>query len=117
MFLRLSLSSERAASSPSESAVIVTSVVECLRYCIVHHTDEDEDQKTLRTMLISQKVCSSKLCWPPCLFLAPFNLLDLFVAASPAGESSGQSLLAEWSSVPHGHGNALVLGEQGRLTW
>lgn len=50
------LSSERAASSPSESAVIVTSVVECLRYCIVHHTDEDEDQKTLRTMLISQKL-------------------------------------------------------------
>lgn len=51
------------------------------------------------------------------LFFALFNLLDLFVAASPAGESSGQSLLAEWSSVPHGHGNALVLGEQGRLTW
>lgn len=49
--------SERAASSPSESAVIVTTVVECMRYCVVHHTDEDEDQKKLRTMLISQKVC------------------------------------------------------------
>lgn len=53
----------------------------------------------------------------PVFFLALFNLLDLFVAAPPAGESSGQSLLAEWSSVPHGHGNALVLGEQGWLTW
>ncbi|TNM84847.1 hypothetical protein fugu_009025 [Takifugu bimaculatus] len=48
------LSSERAASSPSESAVIVTSVVECLRYCIVLHTDED--QKNLRSMLISEKL-------------------------------------------------------------
>lgn len=57
IFLCLRLSSERAASSPSESAVIVTSVIECLRYCIAHPTDEDEDQKELRHMLISQKVC------------------------------------------------------------
>uniref|UniRef100_A0A671VDC6 E3 ubiquitin-protein ligase listerin n=1 Tax=Sparus aurata TaxID=8175 RepID=A0A671VDC6_SPAAU len=50
------LSSERAATSPSESAIIVTSVVECLRYCILHHTEEGEDQKKLRTMLISQQL-------------------------------------------------------------
>ncbi|XP_073335390.1 E3 ubiquitin-protein ligase listerin [Pagrus major] len=50
------LSSERAATSPSESAVIVTSVVECLRYCILQHIEEEEDQKKLRTMLISQQL-------------------------------------------------------------
>ncbi|KAF3706549.1 E3 ubiquitin-protein ligase listerin [Channa argus] len=50
------LSSERAVMSPSESAVIVTSVVECLRYCILHNTEEEEDQRKIRTMLISQQV-------------------------------------------------------------
>nr|XP_046266953.1 E3 ubiquitin-protein ligase listerin isoform X2 [Scatophagus argus] len=51
------LSSERAAASPSESAAIVTSVVECLRYCIMHHTEEEEDQNTkIRNMLISQQL-------------------------------------------------------------
>ncbi|KAE8287484.1 E3 ubiquitin-protein ligase listerin [Larimichthys crocea] len=50
------LSSERAAMSPSESAVIVTSVVECLRYCILCNTEEEEDQKKLHTMLISQQL-------------------------------------------------------------
>lgn len=70
-FVCLRLSSERAASSPSESAVIVTSVIECLRYCIAHHTDEDEDQKELRSMLILQKVCSfflGKRFHSPCCF-------------------------------------------------
>ncbi|KAI3373165.1 hypothetical protein L3Q82_006491 [Scortum barcoo] len=50
------LFSERAASSPSESAVIVTSFVECLRYCILHNTGQEEDQKKIRTMLISQQL-------------------------------------------------------------
>ncbi|XP_075958001.1 E3 ubiquitin-protein ligase listerin [Anarhichas minor] len=50
------LSSERAATSPSESAVIVASVVECLRYCILHNTEEEEEQKKIRTMLISQQL-------------------------------------------------------------
>ncbi|KAM9348056.1 E3 ubiquitin-protein ligase listerin [Symphorus nematophorus] len=50
------LSSERAATSLSESAVIVTSVVECLRYCILHNTGEEEHQKKIRTMLISQQL-------------------------------------------------------------
>ncbi|XP_054482407.1 E3 ubiquitin-protein ligase listerin [Anoplopoma fimbria] len=50
------LSSERAVTSPSESAVIVTSVVECLRYCILHNTEEEEEQKKIRTMLISQQL-------------------------------------------------------------
>ncbi len=57
----VSLSSERAATSPSESAVMVTSVVECLRYCILHNTKEEEDQKKIRTMLVSQQVGSHGL--------------------------------------------------------
>lgn len=50
------LSSERASSSPSESAVIVTSAVECLRYCVVHNAQEDEKQEQIRTMLLSQQL-------------------------------------------------------------
>ncbi|XP_070699650.1 E3 ubiquitin-protein ligase listerin isoform X2 [Pempheris klunzingeri] len=50
------VSSERAATSPSESAVIVASVVECLRYCILQHAEEEEDQKRIRAMLISQQL-------------------------------------------------------------
>lgn len=51
-----SLSSERAASSPSESAVIVTAVIECLRYCITNNVETDEEQRKIRAMLISQQV-------------------------------------------------------------
>lgn len=54
--LVLSLSSERAASSPSESAVIVTSAVECLRYCILHNAQDDEGQKKICSILVSQQV-------------------------------------------------------------
>lgn len=50
------LSSERAATSLSESAVIVTAAVECLRYCILQHTEEEEDQKKIRIMLITQQL-------------------------------------------------------------
>ncbi|XP_008290701.1 E3 ubiquitin-protein ligase listerin [Stegastes partitus] len=50
------LSSERAATSPSESAVIVTSFVECLRYCILQNIEEEDDQRKIRTMLISQQL-------------------------------------------------------------
>lgn len=52
----IGLSSERATSSPSESAVIVTSAVECLRYCIVQNAQEDEKQKQIRNMLLSQQL-------------------------------------------------------------
>lgn len=50
------LSSERAASSPSESAVIVTSAVECLRYCILHNAQDDEGQKKICSILVSQQL-------------------------------------------------------------
>ncbi|KAM3869223.1 E3 ubiquitin-protein ligase listerin [Diretmus argenteus] len=54
--LILGLSSERAMTSPSESAAIVTAAVECLRYSILHNTEEGEDQKEIRIMLISQQL-------------------------------------------------------------
>ncbi|XP_041657592.1 E3 ubiquitin-protein ligase listerin [Cheilinus undulatus] len=50
------LSSERALTSPSESAVIVTSLVECLRYCIMNNIEEEDEQKKIRTMLVSQQL-------------------------------------------------------------
>ncbi|XP_029028870.1 E3 ubiquitin-protein ligase listerin [Betta splendens] len=50
------LSSERAVASPSESAVIVTSVTECLKYCILQNTEKKEDQRKIRSMLISQQL-------------------------------------------------------------
>lgn len=95
----ISLSSERAATSPSESAVIVTSVVECLRYCIVYHREEEEDQKKIRTMLISQQVGSHRHTYLSihvkstkvlaCLTLFVFQLLPLLEKA--LGNSSLQN--------------------------
>lgn len=62
VFLRVlcwsSLSSERAAASPSESAVIVTSFVECLRYSIMQNAGDEQSQDKIRNMLISQQVWS-----------------------------------------------------------
>ncbi|XP_032432483.1 E3 ubiquitin-protein ligase listerin [Xiphophorus hellerii] len=50
------LSSERAATSPSESAVIVTSFVECLRYSITQNAGDEQSQEKIRSMLISQQL-------------------------------------------------------------
>lgn len=50
------LSSERAATSPSENAIIVTSAVECLRYSVLQHTEEEDHHRRIRTMLISQQL-------------------------------------------------------------
>lgn len=52
----VSLSSERAVTSPSESAAIVTSFVECLRYCVLQNAEDVDDQGKIRTMLNSQQV-------------------------------------------------------------
>ncbi|XP_061607193.1 E3 ubiquitin-protein ligase listerin [Phyllopteryx taeniolatus] len=55
--LILGISSERAANSPSESAVIVTATIECLRFCILRHSaEEEEDQCKIRTIIISQQL-------------------------------------------------------------
>nr|XP_040037059.1 E3 ubiquitin-protein ligase listerin [Gasterosteus aculeatus aculeatus] len=71
------LSSERAVTSPSESAVIVTSVVECLRYCILHSTEDEEEQKKIRTMLLSQQLLPllEKALGDPSLQNGPLFLL------------------------------------------
>uniref|UniRef100_A0A096M1G1 E3 ubiquitin-protein ligase listerin n=1 Tax=Poecilia formosa TaxID=48698 RepID=A0A096M1G1_POEFO len=50
------LSSERAVMSPSESAVIMTSFVECLRYSIMQNAGDEQPQEKMRSMLISQQL-------------------------------------------------------------
>uniref|UniRef100_A0AAZ3QXV9 E3 ubiquitin-protein ligase listerin n=1 Tax=Oncorhynchus tshawytscha TaxID=74940 RepID=A0AAZ3QXV9_ONCTS len=50
------LSSERAVSSPSESAAIVVSAVECLRYTLLQNTGEEEEHTRIRTMLLEQQL-------------------------------------------------------------
>uniref|UniRef100_A0A8D3CI19 E3 ubiquitin-protein ligase listerin n=1 Tax=Scophthalmus maximus TaxID=52904 RepID=A0A8D3CI19_SCOMX len=71
------ISSERAATSPSESAVIVTSVVECLRYCVFQNTEKEEEQRKIRTMLISQQLLPllEKALGTPSLQNGPLFLL------------------------------------------
>ncbi|XP_077447675.1 E3 ubiquitin-protein ligase listerin [Stigmatopora argus] len=60
--LILGISSERAVNSPSESAVIVTATIECLRFCLMRHSaereerKEEEDQSKIRNMLILQQL-------------------------------------------------------------
>ncbi|XP_035526459.1 E3 ubiquitin-protein ligase listerin [Morone saxatilis] len=71
------LSSERAVTSFSESAVIVTAIIECLRYCILHNTEEEGGQKKIRTMLISQQLLPllEKALGSPSLQNGPLFLL------------------------------------------
>ncbi|KAL2094366.1 hypothetical protein ACEWY4_009085 [Coilia grayii] len=52
----LGLSSERAISSPSESAAIVVATVECLRYCLLQHTGEDQELQRVQSMLITDQL-------------------------------------------------------------
>uniref|UniRef100_A0A8C9VU97 E3 ubiquitin-protein ligase listerin n=1 Tax=Scleropages formosus TaxID=113540 RepID=A0A8C9VU97_SCLFO len=46
------LSSERAASSPSESAAIVCATMECLRFRVLQNASEDEDSRSVQRMLL-----------------------------------------------------------------
>uniref|UniRef100_A0A673YU46 E3 ubiquitin-protein ligase listerin n=1 Tax=Salmo trutta TaxID=8032 RepID=A0A673YU46_SALTR len=50
------LSSERAVSSPSESAAIVVSAVECLRYTVLQNTEDEEDHTRIRSVLLEQQL-------------------------------------------------------------
>uniref|UniRef100_A0A8C5BLS8 E3 ubiquitin-protein ligase listerin n=1 Tax=Gadus morhua TaxID=8049 RepID=A0A8C5BLS8_GADMO len=50
------LSAERALTSPTESAAIVTAVVECMRFSVMQHTEEGEEQRKIQQMLISQQL-------------------------------------------------------------
>ncbi|XP_015237598.1 PREDICTED: E3 ubiquitin-protein ligase listerin [Cyprinodon variegatus] len=78
------LSSERAVTSPSESAVIVTSFVECLRYCILQNMGEEQSQEKIRNMLISQQLLPliEKAVRDPSLQNGPLFLLvtDMLVS-------------------------------------
>ncbi|KAL4608591.1 E3 ubiquitin-protein ligase listerin isoform X2 [Arapaima gigas] len=46
------LSSERAASSPSESAAIVCATIECLRFSVLQNASEDEEHRQVQNMLL-----------------------------------------------------------------
>ncbi|KAK3550418.1 hypothetical protein QTP86_025164 [Hemibagrus guttatus] len=48
----LSLSSERALVSPSESAAIVFATMECLRFLLLQNAGEDPEQRAMQNMLI-----------------------------------------------------------------
>uniref|UniRef100_A0AAY4AES9 E3 ubiquitin-protein ligase listerin n=1 Tax=Denticeps clupeoides TaxID=299321 RepID=A0AAY4AES9_9TELE len=54
--LVLGLSSERALSSPSESAAIICATMECLRFCMLQNSGEDEEQKCIQNMLITDQL-------------------------------------------------------------
>uniref|UniRef100_A0A3Q2YAX3 E3 ubiquitin-protein ligase listerin n=1 Tax=Hippocampus comes TaxID=109280 RepID=A0A3Q2YAX3_HIPCM len=88
------ISSERAANSPSESAVIVTATVECLRFCILcHSAQEEEDQCKIRTMLISQQLLPllEKAFENPTLQNGPLFLLVTEMLVSWEKRASGES--------------------------
>uniref|UniRef100_A0A8C9VKU6 E3 ubiquitin-protein ligase listerin n=1 Tax=Scleropages formosus TaxID=113540 RepID=A0A8C9VKU6_SCLFO len=48
------LSSERAASSPSESAAIVCATMECLRFRVLQNASEDEDSRSVQRIVLLQ---------------------------------------------------------------
>ena len=56
--VNVSLVAERAVTSPTESAAIVSAVVECMRFSVLQHTEEGEEQRKIQRMLISQQVGS-----------------------------------------------------------
>uniref|UniRef100_A0A8D3BUT7 E3 ubiquitin-protein ligase listerin n=1 Tax=Scophthalmus maximus TaxID=52904 RepID=A0A8D3BUT7_SCOMX len=98
------ISSERAATSPSESAVIVTSVVECLRYCVFQNTEKEEEQRKIRTMLISQQALGTPSLQNGPLFLLVTEMLVswekraglLSEGETDEGKDAFQGLLADF---------------------
>uniref|UniRef100_A0A7N9AUP0 E3 ubiquitin-protein ligase listerin n=1 Tax=Mastacembelus armatus TaxID=205130 RepID=A0A7N9AUP0_9TELE len=69
------LSSERAHQSPSECAVIVTCVVECLRYCIMQNTEKEEDQTRIRLLPLIEKALGNPSLQNGPLFLLVTEML------------------------------------------
>ncbi|KAM6985180.1 LOW QUALITY PROTEIN: E3 ubiquitin-protein ligase listerin [Aplochiton taeniatus] len=49
------VSSERASSSPTESGAVVRAVVECVRYTLLQNTADEDQQRGMRHMLISDQ--------------------------------------------------------------
>ncbi|XP_056103772.1 E3 ubiquitin-protein ligase listerin [Rhinichthys klamathensis goyatoka] len=50
------LSSERATSSPSESAAIIFATMECLRFIILQNAGDEQEQRSIQKMLISEQL-------------------------------------------------------------
>ncbi|KAI7793222.1 putative E3 ubiquitin-protein ligase listerin [Triplophysa rosa] len=50
------LSSERATSSPSESAAIVFATMECLRFIMLQNAGDELEQRSIQNMLISEQL-------------------------------------------------------------
>ncbi|KAL0182482.1 hypothetical protein M9458_021857, partial [Cirrhinus mrigala] len=47
---------DRATSSPSESAAIIFATMECLRFIILQNTGEEQEQRDIQNMLISEQL-------------------------------------------------------------
>ncbi|KAK9968251.1 hypothetical protein ABG768_002585 [Culter alburnus] len=50
------LSSERATSSPSESAAIIFAAMECLRFIMLQNAGDEQEQRSIQNMLISEQL-------------------------------------------------------------
>uniref|UniRef100_A0A671QUJ3 E3 ubiquitin-protein ligase listerin n=1 Tax=Sinocyclocheilus anshuiensis TaxID=1608454 RepID=A0A671QUJ3_9TELE len=50
------LSSDRATSSPSESAAIIFATMECLRFIILQNAGDEQEQRNIQNMLISEQL-------------------------------------------------------------
>uniref|UniRef100_A0A672SBD0 E3 ubiquitin-protein ligase listerin n=1 Tax=Sinocyclocheilus grahami TaxID=75366 RepID=A0A672SBD0_SINGR len=50
------LSSDRAKSSPSESAAIIFATMECLRFIILQNVGDEQEQRNIQNMLISEQL-------------------------------------------------------------
>ncbi|XP_051973695.1 E3 ubiquitin-protein ligase listerin [Xyrauchen texanus] len=50
------LSSERAMSSPSECAAIIFATMECLRFIMLQNAGDEQEQKSIQIMLISEQL-------------------------------------------------------------
>ncbi|TRZ03495.1 hypothetical protein DNTS_000509, partial [Danionella cerebrum] len=50
------LSSDRAMSSPSESAAIISAAMECLRFFILQNSGDEPEKRTIQNMLISEQL-------------------------------------------------------------
>ncbi|XP_073685432.1 E3 ubiquitin-protein ligase listerin [Garra rufa] len=50
------LSSDRATTSPSESAAIIFATMECLRFIILQNAGDEQEQRDIQNMLISEQL-------------------------------------------------------------
>uniref|UniRef100_A0A9J7YSF3 E3 ubiquitin-protein ligase listerin n=1 Tax=Cyprinus carpio carpio TaxID=630221 RepID=A0A9J7YSF3_CYPCA len=50
------LSSDRATSSPSESAAIIFATMECLRFIILQNAGDEQEQRNIQNMVISEQL-------------------------------------------------------------